>query len=48
LGAIGVFKNPPSHRQVNYADPALASKIVLFADRLLRMLDERATSLATE
>jgi uncharacterized protein (TIGR02391 family) len=44
-GAIGVFKNPPSHRQVDYADPTLASEVVLFADLLLRMLDERAAAL---
>ena len=41
-GAIGVFKNPPSHRQVDYADQTIASEVVLFADLLLRMLDERA------
>ena len=40
-GAIGVFKNPPSHRQVNYGDPTIASEVVLLADLLLRMLDER-------
>jgi uncharacterized protein (TIGR02391 family) len=44
-GAIGVFKNPPSHRQVDYADPTIASEIVLLADLLLRMLDERAAAL---
>jgi uncharacterized protein (TIGR02391 family) len=38
-GAIGVFKNPSSHRQVDFEDPTLASEIVLFADRLHRMLD---------
>jgi len=41
-GAIGVFKNPPSHRQVDYDDPTLASEVVLLADLLLRMLDARA------
>jgi uncharacterized protein (TIGR02391 family) len=38
-GAIGVFKNPSSHRQVDFEDPTLASEIVLFADLLHRMLD---------
>ena len=38
-GAIGVFKNPPSHRPVQYADPTEASEVVLLADLLLRLLD---------
>ena len=37
-GAIGVFKNPSSHRQVEYADPTAASEVVLLADLLLRVL----------
>ncbi|GKS60289.1 hypothetical protein YTPLAS18_38160 [Nitrospira sp.] len=37
--AIGTFKNPPSHRQVNYNDPTKASEVVLFADLLMRLLD---------
>lgn len=44
-GAIGVFKNPPSHRQVDYDDPTLASEVVLLADLLLRLLDARAKSM---
>jgi uncharacterized protein (TIGR02391 family) len=44
-GAIGVFKNPTSHRQVDYGDPTIASEVVLFADLLLRMLDARAAAL---
>jgi hypothetical protein len=38
-GAIGVSKNPSSHRQVEYADPTAASEVVLLADLLLRVLD---------
>jgi uncharacterized protein (TIGR02391 family) len=38
-GAIGTFKNPPSHRQVNYGDPTEASEVVLLADLLMRLLD---------
>lgn len=41
-GAIGVFKNPSSHRQVDFADPTLASEVILLADLLLRMLDQVA------
>jgi len=39
-GAIGLFKNPSSHRPVNYDDPTLASEIALFADLLHRLLDQ--------
>jgi len=41
-GAIGVFKNPPSHRQVEFDDPTQAAEVVLFADLLLRLLDQLA------
>jgi len=44
-GAIGVFKNPPSHRQVDSKDPTQAAEVVLFADLLLRMLDDVAMRL---
>jgi uncharacterized protein (TIGR02391 family) len=38
-GAIAMFKNPSSHRQVDYADPTVATEAVLLAALLLRMLD---------
>lgn len=38
-GAMAVFKNPGSHREVDYDDPIEAAKAILFADLLLRMLD---------
>ena len=38
-GAIGTFKNPSSHRQVDYNDPTEASEIVMLADLLMRILD---------
>jgi uncharacterized protein (TIGR02391 family) len=38
-GAIGTFKNPSSHRAVDYEDPVLAAEVVLLADLLLRLLD---------
>ena len=38
-GAIGAFKNPSSHRQVDYGDFTVAAEAVVLADLLLRMLD---------
>lgn len=44
-GAIGTFKNPPSHRQVDYGDPTEASEVVLLADLLLRLLERTSARL---
>ena len=38
-GAIGLFKNPTSHREVEFDDPTEASEVVLLADLLMRILD---------
>lgn len=38
-GAIGTFKNPVGHRQVDYADATEASEVVLLAALLHRLLD---------
>jgi uncharacterized protein (TIGR02391 family) len=46
-GAIGTFKNPTSHRPVEYDDPTLASEIVLLGDLLMRLLDQIETDRST-
>ena len=39
-GAIGIFKNPASHRQASYDDPTEASEVIMIADLLMRILDK--------
>lgn len=45
-GALGAFKNPTSHRIVDFGDPALAADAILLADLLMRMLDEAESRLS--
>jgi uncharacterized protein (TIGR02391 family) len=47
-GAIGVFKNPSSHREVEYDDVTFAAEVVLLGDLLLRMLDRVEARLGTD
>jgi hypothetical protein len=37
-GSIGTFKNPSSHRRVDFSDATEPAEVVLLADLLLRLL----------
>jgi uncharacterized protein (TIGR02391 family) len=47
-GAIGLFKNPASHRRVDLEDATEAAEIVLLADLLMRLLNRLETQTGQE
>lgn len=38
-GAIGLFRNPPAHREVDFDDPTHAAEVIILASLLMRLLD---------
>jgi uncharacterized protein (TIGR02391 family) len=40
-GAIGSFKNPSSHRDVSFTDPAEVAELIMLADLLIRIAERR-------
>ena len=44
-GAMGVFKNPDSHRNVALTDASEASDTIMLANLLLRILEKRAAAM---
>jgi len=41
-GVLGTFKNPSSHRYVNYNSPSTAAGLILFANSLIQIVSSRS------
>jgi uncharacterized protein (TIGR02391 family) len=46
-GAIGLFKNPSSHRDVNWGDPIECVELIYLANYLLRVVERRTARRTT-
>ena len=42
-GSIGSFKNPSSHRDVDFTDPSEVAELIMLADQLIRIAERRKT-----
>ncbi|MFC2035374.1 TIGR02391 family protein [Chloroflexota bacterium] len=42
-GAIGLFKNPSSHRDVDWEDPQECTELIYLANHLLRIIEKHAS-----
>jgi len=43
-GAIGLFKNPASHRDVDWEDPVECAELIYLANHLLRIVEKNSES----
>lgn len=44
-GAIATFKNPSSHRQVDYTNPMKSMEVILFANLLMSIIEDHASKM---